>query len=64
MVTTNTINNTPVRIYARKAGGIYPIHGAYLAGNDEWVCTAWTSAGRKFADGRCSLDLISIDEAK
>ena len=56
--TTVTLNGTDVILYNNEAGGLYPIHGAYLA-DDEWILAAWTAQGRKFKDVQHELDLAS-----
>lgn len=53
-----TIKGTIVKIYNTNAGGEYPIHGAYNAGDDEWILACWTKEGRKFNGTRHELDLL------
>lgn len=42
-----TNNGSLCVIYSMQGGGEYPIHGAYHAGENEWIPIAWDSAGHR-----------------
>jgi hypothetical protein len=44
-------------IYSTRAGGKYPVHGAYNSGSNEWIATAWTSNGEHFQGRSSGLDI-------
>ena len=48
---------TPVVIYTTCAGGRYPIHGSYHAGDNEWIATAWSFEGEHFQGRTSGLDI-------
>lgn len=48
---------TPIVIYSTSAGGTYPIHGAYHAGDNEWIATAWSTLGEHFQGKTSGLDI-------
>lgn len=43
-------------IYTMDAGGVYPIHGAYLAGKSVWIPVVWTADGYCF-ESKAESDL-------
>lgn len=63
---TLTVSGRKVLIYNIYGGGAYPVHGAYYSdGEDwEWVISAWTLSGKKFADVSSDLDLVDSFETK
>ena len=58
--TTVTLNGLDVVIYNHTAGGDYPIHGAYHAGDDHWYMIAWTKEGKKIMGETHALDLAVV----
>lgn len=55
--TLKTRNGTTAIIYSRQGGGKFPIHGAYYAGNNEWIPYAWTEEGRVITVRNSPLDI-------
>ena len=47
----------PVRLYCEDAGGVFPIHGAYLW-RGSWYIKAWGSDGKSCWDSTRSMDLV------
>ncbi len=50
-------------IYTFGAGGVYPIHGAYLAGETTWIPVVWNKNGFCF-DNEEESDLDITDAIK
>jgi hypothetical protein len=54
-----TRDGREVRLYAVDAGGVFPVHGAYLSrGSKKWVSLTWNPVGRFFEGYESSNDLI------
>jgi len=51
-----TRDGRKVRIYATNSGGVYPVHGAYLMG-EEWIGETWTSEGQWLEKEENNLDI-------
>lgn len=54
-----TRDGRAVRIYAVDGGGKFPVHGAYLDG-DEWITERWTASGAYVETGEGGDDLIEV----
>ena len=54
-----TRNGYKVRIYFTKAGGKFPIHGAYFYDNKVWVIKAWGLDGNVYLGLKDYYDIIS-----
>jgi len=50
-------NGTAVILYTRKAGGRFPVHGAYYAGNEEWIPHSWAADGKIISVRTNPLDI-------
>ena len=60
--TTCTVSGRPVIIYNIYGGGPQPVHGAYLAEEQDnsigwWIPLVWSLQGKRFDGGPTDLDL-------
>lgn len=58
ILSTATYSGRRVIIYTFDAGGKSPIHGAYEAGDGEWIMCAWGTDGKLNPNKSSSLDIV------
>lgn len=60
-----TDRGTTAIVYTTSAGGQYPIHGAYDAGEHGWIPVAWAIDGAHFIGRSHGLDITkAINEGQ